>query len=84
MSVVGELQFNDIVNSQNVGNERKRKRSQARIEQRSLTTSETEWADNSDLQNRTGLKNLCASGTQSNPTHRLESIGLVYHVSRLK
>ena len=81
---MGELQFNDIVNSQDVDDERKEKRSNARIEQRSLTTSETEQADNSDLQNRTGLKNLRASGTQSNSTHMLESIGLVYNDSRLK
>ena len=55
---MGELQSNDIVNLQDVEDCRKRKLSEARVEQRSLTTSETECIDNSDLQNRTGLAHL--------------------------
>ena len=62
---MGELQSNDIVNLQDVEDCRKRKLSEARVEQRSLTTSETECIDNSDLQNRTGLAHLCASHSQS-------------------
>ena len=62
---MGELQSNDIVNLQDVEDCRKRKLSEARVEQRSLTTSETECIDNSDLQNRTKLAHLCASHSQS-------------------
>ncbi|KAF8001284.1 hypothetical protein HF325_003785 [Metschnikowia pulcherrima] len=47
-----------------VGDGRKRKRFEARIEQRLLTTSETECIDNSNLQNRVGLEDLSVSHTQ--------------------
>ena len=61
---MGELQSKDIVNLQDVGDGRKRKRFEARIEQRLLTTSETECIDNSNLQNRAGLEDLSVSHTQ--------------------
>ncbi|KAM9925384.1 hypothetical protein OXX80_010919 [Metschnikowia pulcherrima] len=47
-----------------VGDGRKRKRFEARIEQRLSTTSETECIDNSNLQNRVGLEDLSVSHTQ--------------------
>ncbi len=55
---VGKLQSRDMVNLQDVDDGRKRKRFEARIEQRSLTTSETECIENSNCnlqkRNRTG------------------------------
>ncbi|KAM9937155.1 hypothetical protein OXX80_003308, partial [Metschnikowia pulcherrima] len=70
MNGVGESQSNDIVNLQDVEDCRKRKLSEAQIEQRSSITSETECIDNSDLQNRTGLAHLCASHLQSSEEKR--------------
>ncbi|KAJ8145963.1 hypothetical protein OY671_000958 [Metschnikowia pulcherrima] len=64
MNGVGESQSKDIVNLQDVGDGRKRKRFEARIEQRLSTTSETECIDNSNLQNRAGLEDLSVSHTQ--------------------
>ena len=61
---MGELQSNDIVNLRDLDDGRKRKRAEARIQQRSPTTSETKCIDNSNLQNRTGLEDSCASYTQ--------------------
>ncbi|KAM9934312.1 hypothetical protein OXX80_006107 [Metschnikowia pulcherrima] len=63
-SGVGESQSKDIVNLQDVGDGRKRKRFEARIERRLSTTSETECIDNSNLQNPAGLEDLSVRHTQ--------------------